>query len=670
MSEITEHLVKSNGQGSNGNGSAATLGMKRMAPPRAGGLVSVPAQSSAVDSGMSRLQSKRIAEDKTRARTLARAQAVAEKLSTATEQVASAINEATSTVEELGKTMQTIAAGAEEAAAAAEESRAAINQIEKASDVANAKAVESLNVVDALYSLSRTTSADIEALIKGVSDAAQANFDSAKMIAELERQSEEIGKIVHAVARIADQTNLLALNAAIEAARAGEHGKGFAVVADEVRNLAEMSEKSARGIQEVVNEIQSQVKVVAADAQEAGQKGLEEVEKAKAITAALAKVEAELNEMREACKVISTNAAESLTGAKEYLKGSLDIARASEESSAAVLESQKAVHEQGRAYNEMNEASSSLAQLAETLKTSTNAQKSAEELAAAAEELSANAEQVKGASGQISAAIEEISRSAQLAGKACETSVTLGNQLEHAAQDMSARAKVNEAKCGSVTGLLSTNKEAIEGMIANIGKAADGSQAAARNVLELEERTRRIDKIVDSIVMVTVQTRMLAVNGNVEAARAGEFGRGFSVVAGDIRSLANESSENADRIKDLVKSIQGQITKVVVDIEGAGVKAKGEAERAKASTANLERMAKDIDEVRVGAVSTVKGSEEAVVALQQASKASEQIATAAEEMTRSAEESATAAEQGLKAAEEILQAVEEIASQADELQHG
>jgi hypothetical protein len=104
--------------------------------------------------------------------------------------------------------------------------------------------------------------------------------------------------------------------------------------------------------------------------------------------------------------------------------------------------------------------------------------------------------------------------------------------------------------------------------------AAQMSLGSAKNVLELEERTRRIDKIVDAIVMVTVQTRMLAVNGNVEAARAGEFGRGFSVVAGDIRSLANESSENADRIKDLVKSIQGQITKVVTDIEGAGIKAK------------------------------------------------------------------------------------------------
>jgi methyl-accepting chemotaxis protein len=141
-------------------------------------------------------------------------------------------------------------------------------------------------------------------------------------------------------------------------------------------------------------------------------------------------------------------------------------------------------------------------------------------------------------------------------------------------------------------------------------------------------------------------------------------------VAGDIRSLANESSENADRIKDLVKSIQGQITKVVSDIESSGVKAREEAERAKISTANMDRMARDIKEVQTGIGSVLKGAEETVAALEQASKASEQIASAAEQMSRSSEESASAAEQGLKAATEILQAVEEIASQADELQHG
>src|ERR1700721_374271 len=286
MSEILEQANETNGHGT----ASPAAGMKRMAAPRSAGPAQEQHGGAAADNGASRLQSKKIAEDKTRARTLARAQAVAEKLSSATEQVASAINEATSTVEELGKTMQTIASGAEEAAAAAEESRAAINQIEKASDAANTQATGALTLVDNLYSMSRSTSLDIKTLIKGVGDAAQANFDSAKMIAELERQSEEIGKIVHAVARIPDQTNLLALNAAIEAARAGEHGKGFAVVADEVRNLAQMSEKSARGIQEVVNEIQNQVKVVAADTEAAGKKGREEGEKAKVITKDLVRI--------------------------------------------------------------------------------------------------------------------------------------------------------------------------------------------------------------------------------------------------------------------------------------------------------------------------------------------------------------------------------------------
>ena len=669
-------MITHNAETSANGASAAPgrLAMNRLGPQK--GSATPPARRTPEPDGhgddlaQNRLTAKKLAEEKARARTVARAQAVAEKLSTATDQVSSAIAEATGAVEELEKTMHTIAAGAEEASAAAEESRTAINQIEKASDSANGRAEASLRRVQELQGLAKSTTLDIEALIKGVGDAADANLESAKMIGELERQSEEIGKIVHAVTRIADQTNLLALNAAIEAARAGEHGKGFAVVADEVRNLAEMSEKSARGIQEVVNEIQGQVKVVAADTEAAGKKGREEAEKAKVITQDLVKIAADFEEIQGNCAEIQKNAKESLAGAKTYLKGSEEIASAAEEASSACQEAQKSTQEQSKAYAEMGDAARSLAEMAEALKTSTNAQKSAEEVAATAEELSSNAEELKASSTQISTAIEQINKAAGAQAKAAEASNAVGTQLRHAAKVMSERADLSVEKALGTQKLLASNKLNVDQLIVNVGKSADASAESAKNILELEERTRRIDKIVDAIVMVTVQTKMLAVNGNVEAARAGEYGRGFSVVAGDIRSLANESSENADRIKDLVKNVQTQITKVAGDIELAGRKGRAEVERAKTSTANLDRIAKDAEIVVVDIREVTKGATEVAAGLEQAGKASQQIAAAAEETARASTEAAGASEQGLKAAQEIAQAIEDIASQADELQNG
>ncbi|WP_306545962.1 methyl-accepting chemotaxis protein [Desulfobulbus sp.] len=603
-----------------------------------------------------------------KARTLAKQQQAAERIAAATGELSAGINEAASAAEELKRASDQIAAGAEEASGAAQECLAAFKQVGTAisrqlqnADISQAKA-------EGTQQLVARTSVDIALMVTNVAVAAQRQNASVELVAELEKQAASIGDIIKAVVRIADQTNLLALNAAIEAARAGKHGKGFAVVADEVRTLAETSEKSAKQISDLVGQIQQEVKVIAEGISDSAKTVEGEVENGKTITLQLEQVRLDAIEIVKGVAEIATGASQSSVAADQALKGTEAIAAAAEEQSAASEESSKTVDEQTKALAECEQTAKDLSELTEELKNSTDVAKSAEEVASAAEQLSSAVSEINRSGTQIMVAIEQIRKGAEVQSSASEESAAAITQIEKGAEIAQTRATLGTEKIAAIKNLLGINKTSIDALITGVSTSAAGSRASIKQIKDLELVARRIDKIVDAITTVSIQTNMLAVNGSIEAARAGEFGKGFVVVATDIRNLAHDSAENADRIKDLVKAVQDQIGMVGRDLDEIVVTALSEVEKAKVSTANLILIETDIAIVETGTKEILAASAEIATAIGQVKKGIEQISSAAQEADKAATESAAAAKQQSQGAEELAAAIEEIASLADELQ--
>ena len=329
--------------------------------------------------------------------------ATVQQVAKGTTQQSESINHTAITLEQSSQAINGVAQGAQEQAQAVAKASSITTQIsttvQKVARNAQTMVKGSLESTSVAQSGAQT----IEETIQGMEQIKAKVNVSAQKVEDMGQRSNQIGAIVETIEDIASQTNLLALNAAIEAARAGEHGKGFAVVADEVRKLAERSSHATKEIAELVKSIRNSV----TEAIKAMNDTLNEVESGAAKSSQSGQALAAIIKSAESVKQQAELSAEA---AKLMDNAANDLILAMDSVSAVVEENTAATEEMAANMNSVTEAIENIASVSE-------------ENSAAIEEVSASAE-------EMSAQVQEMMASAQTLAQMAQTLQELVNQFK------------------------------------------------------------------------------------------------------------------------------------------------------------------------------------------------------------------------------------------------
>jgi methyl-accepting chemotaxis protein len=191
------------------------------------------------------------------------------------QEILKGVNVIASTSSQILSSTTQIASGSAETAAAISETSTTVEEVRQAAQLSSQKAKNLTESSNRVTQVSQNGQKAVNDVIEGINLIRKQMDEIAQTVIRLSEHSQSIGGITASVEDLADQSNLLAVNAAIEAAKAGEQGKGFAVVAQEIRNLAEQSKQATKQVRSILNDVQKATSA-AVLATEQGSKTVEE----------------------------------------------------------------------------------------------------------------------------------------------------------------------------------------------------------------------------------------------------------------------------------------------------------------------------------------------------------------------------------------------------------
>jgi len=253
------------------------------------------------------------------------------------------VNVISSSASEIMASISQLASGAAETASSISETTTTIAEVKQTAEISNQKAIKISDGGQENIENSQKGKKSIQEALQGMNRIKEQMISIADIVIRLSDQSQIIGEITSSVNDLAEQSNLLAVNASIEAAKAGEHGKGFTVVAQEIKNLASRSKESTKQIKTILGDIQKSISATVMAAEQGG-KAVDEGLKLSLVAGdVISSLALNIEEFAQAGFQIASSSQQQLVGMDQINEAMEDIKQASIQTAASTRQTEESV---------------------------------------------------------------------------------------------------------------------------------------------------------------------------------------------------------------------------------------------------------------------------------------------------------------------------------------